>query len=218
MKVITLANLKGGSGKTTLAAHLATEATKSGAVVMADLDPQASTAHWRAMRSVTAPVLAEISVYQLAGKLPRMANAGCDYTILDTPASLLDTVRTAMSCSDLVVVPVKPTPVDIRALDRTIDMAKQLRKPFRLVVTQAQPGTKLAHRMADELSKVWPVAPVIIHQRTLYAMAMESGRCASEVDRTSMAASEISQLWRWLSEEMEELEPAPPAAFAAYRR
>ncbi|MDH3919282.1 MAG: ParA family protein, partial [Rhodospirillales bacterium] len=95
MQVVTLASRKGGSGKTTLAGHLAVEAERrgDGPVALVDLDPQGSLADWWNARTAETPVFAQTSVIRLAQDLRQLRESGIKLLVIDTPPALNDSIR-----------------------------------------------------------------------------------------------------------------------------
>lgn len=215
MRVVAVVNLKGGCGKSTVATHLAAEAARQLPVVMVDLDPQGSSRDWLRLRPHANPILCDASVHQFRNRLYHAAKAGAGLAVIDTPAALADIVTAAIEAADLVLVPVRPTPTDLAALERTITLIREHRRPFRVVLNQAVASAGLTGRMPDELSAGLPMVPVVLHQRTAYAAALGLGLSAGEMDGSSKAAAEVAVLWRDLSARLAEMHenlaiPMPP--------
>ena len=108
--VLTVASRKGGSGKTTLAGHLAVEAERSGAglVALVDIDPQGSLADWWNARSDPTPLYVHTNLPSLADDLERVRDRGIDIAVIDTPPAISSRVSQAIELSDLVIVPARP--------------------------------------------------------------------------------------------------------------
>ena len=104
MQVVTLASRKGGSGKTTLAGHLAVEAERcgDGPVALVDLDPQGSLADWWNLRAADTPRFVQTSVMRLGHDLAALQEAGIKLLVIDTPPALNDATREVVRLSDLV--------------------------------------------------------------------------------------------------------------------
>ncbi len=209
MRVVAVANLKGGAGKSTLAAHLAVEAAAAGPVVMVDLDPQRSTAAWAELRVQGAkpPALGELyldvpSRHQLHNRLGLFAKHALAACILDTPAALVDEVDAAIGAADLVVIPVRPTATDLGALQRTIDLVGRYRADAAVVLCQASPTTRLVADIRQQLDPSGRLLPVVVHQRTAFPSAMAIGRVAREIEPAGKAAGEIAMLWRLLADRL----------------
>ena len=125
MQTIAVINAKGGSGKTTLALHLAVAAVQEGRnVAVIDLDPQLTAVNWSQRRSSPEPVVLGRAVSQLGAELERVAGLGADVVLIDTPprwAGADTAARQAARVADLLVVPVRPTIVDLEATVATLE-------------------------------------------------------------------------------------------------
>jgi chromosome partitioning protein len=199
MRTIVFAARKGGASKTTLAGHLAVEAVRqqAGPVMLMDTDPQQSLAAWWREREAEEPTLVEVSLNQLAAEVAKV-KAAPGYLIIDTPPLEADTIRAVMDVADLVVIPVKPSPHDLKGVGVTVQMAKAAGKPFVFIVTQAIPRAGLTMQASLALSQHGPVATSIMHYRVDYAASMTDGRTAQEIDGGSKAAQEIRDLWAYV--------------------
>jgi chromosome partitioning protein len=100
--------------------------------------------------------------------------------------------------SDFVVIPVKPTPTDLRAVGVTVTLAKKHNKPFAFVITQAISRSTLTIKAPAILSNHGKVATMIMHCRSDYASCMGIGLTANEIDSKSKASEEIVELWQYL--------------------
>ena len=117
MKVIAFAAQKGGSGKTTLAAHIAVQAELNGdsPAALIDADPQGSLAAWYEERQETTPIFAKAIMARLPEQLAELRRAGVKYAIIDTPPAITSTIGHAIKLADLVIIPTRPSPHDLRA-------------------------------------------------------------------------------------------------------
>jgi len=197
MRVIVLAAQKGGSGKSTTAAHLAVhaEAVGDGPVVLVDLDPQRSLALWWHARKAEVPALAETTPEQLPDKIAALRKGGFAVAVIDTPPAVTDSISAALRCCDLALIPARPSPHDLRAVGATVALARDARRPFAFVVTQARAGTHLAADAVAALGAHGPVAPVFLQARQDYAASMVDGRTAQEADPKGRSAAEVAALW-----------------------
>lgn len=217
MHVMALASQKGGSGKTTLAGHLAiaAEASFPGAVALIDCDPQGSLSEWWNVRKAGTPLFAHCRMAQLAADLERMRAAGIALVVIDTPPAILETVVEVIQHSDLVVVPVQPSPHDLRAAAATVDLIERLGKPFIFVVNGATPRARITAEAAAALSRRGTVAPVTVHCRTGFAASMIDGRTVMEIAGNA-GSDEIQQLWAFVSPRFNrDSRAAPPHGLAA---
>jgi cellulose biosynthesis protein BcsQ len=131
MNVIVLASQKGGAGKTTLAAHLAVAAAGDGPAVLIDTDPQGSLSAWWNVRKSAAPVLAPMTIVELPEKLELLAGAGYGVAVVDTPPAITEAIGAVVVSADLVLIPTRPSPHDLRAVGSTVALV-QARQAFRL--------------------------------------------------------------------------------------
>lgn len=200
MKTLVIASQKGGAGKTTLAAHLAVAAEQAGAgpAVLIDTDPQGSLAAWWNVREDTAPALATASLADLPAKLEALAAAGVKLAVIDTPPAITAAIRDVVRLADLVLIPTRPSPHDLRAVGHTVDIATDAGRPFVFAVTQAKPTAQLTVQAVAALSDHGPVAPSIIHDRVGYAASMIDGRTVNETEAKGRSADEVRQLLDYL--------------------
>lgn len=208
MQVIAFASQKGGAGKTTLAGHLAVQAERAGAgpVALADADPQGSLADWWNERSVDWPAFAQTSLVRLHEDIERLRNLGFRMLIIDTPPAITSTISGVIRVADLVVIPTRPSPHDLRSVGRTIDLAESLDKPIVFVLNAASSRAKITNEAVIALSQHGTLAPSIVHQRTDFAASMIDGRTVMEVAKRSPSASEIEALWSYLDERLGRVE------------
>jgi chromosome partitioning protein len=204
MKVIVLANQKGGAGKTTIAGHLAVRAEEDGAgpVALVDTDPQASLSDWWNERIAPTPVFARVTLENLAEHLKELAASGIKLVVIDTPPAVTDTIRKVIAVADLVVIPSKPSPHDLRAVGSTVELVEAAGKPMVFVVNGAVSRARITSEAAIALSQHGKVVPVTIHHRTDFAQSMTDGRTAQELDPNSRSANEITQLWEYVRKQI----------------
>lgn len=204
MKTIVLASQKGGAGKTTLSGHLAVQAELSGhgPVVLLDTDPQGSLADWWNARTQSAPAFAQADVANLGQQLKDLGKSGYRYAVVDTPPAITETIQSVIRCADLVVIPTRPSPHDLRAVGKTVLMCEAAGlRPF-FVINGAAQRARITTEAAIALSEFGAVCPVVLYQRTDFASSMTDGRTAQEFDSQSRSASEIQRLWAYLVAQM----------------
>jgi chromosome partitioning protein len=201
MKVLAITSRKGGSGKTTLAGHIAVQAELSGAgpVAVVDTDPQGSLADWWNARSADTPVFARTSLMGLAEDIEDMRSFGIKLLVIDTPPAITSTIGDVIQVADLVVVPARPSPHDLRAAGATVELVERLGKPLVFVINGAAPRAKITSEAVIALSQHGRLAPAIIHQRTDFAASMIDGRTVMELPGRSKSADEIALLWEYLA-------------------
>lgn len=200
MQVIAFSSQKGGSGKTTLAGHVAVQAERSGAgpVALVDTDPQGSLSDWWNERLAETPAFARTSVARLVEDVARMREIGIKLLVIDTPPAITATICDVISIADLVVIPTRPSPHDLRAAGATVELVERLGKPMVFVINGAAPRARITSEAAITLSQHGTLAPSIIHQRTDFASSMIDGRTVMELSAKSRSAAEIEQLWQYL--------------------
>lgn len=201
MRVIAFASQKGGSGKTTLAGHIAVQAERAGAgpVAMIDTDPQGSLSDWWNVRKAETPAFAQTFISRLVEDMQKMRDLGIELLIFDTPPAITATIEQVVRVCDLVVVPTRPSPHDLRAAGATVDIVDKLGKSLVFVINAATPGDGITGEAAIALSQHGTVAPVTVHHRTEFASSMIDGRTVMELSDTPQSTEEIVQLWAYLA-------------------
>lgn len=200
MKVVVIASRKGGSGKTTLAGHLAVQAerTDMGPVALVDADPQASLADWWNKRTASTPVFVHSSVPDLPDDIERLRDIGIKLLVIDTPPALSSTIADVIRLSDLVVIPSRPSPHDLRSIGATVELVEHLGRPLVFVLNGAAPRARITNEAITILSQYGLLAPVIVHQRVDFAASMIDGRTVMELPGNSRSAEEVAELWGYL--------------------
>jgi len=191
MKVISLVSRKGGSGKTTIAGHLGV--ALPGKVAFMDTDPQGSLSSWWNDRQAETPGFVRVTPQKLPARIAQLAKGEFDYMVIDTPPDLGRALGAAIEVSDLVLVPIRPSPHDLRAVGATVDMVKAEKKRLAFIINNAIFNSRLTAE-AIAVLKGNKVCPVVIHQRSIYAASMVDGRTAQELSPSSKAAKEIAAL------------------------
>lgn len=199
-QVITIAQQKGGSGKTTLAVNLAVGFQKAGKrVALMDTDPQGSAGRWFMTRMEAqdgeAPDIAfsTASAWGVPYETRKLA-AEYDIVIIDTPPKADSDLRPALRCADLVLIPVATSHLDLWAVEVVLYLAEREDKPSMMVMTRARPGTRLAADVmakAQEMDAAVAVSPM--SNRVVYAETLGQGRSALEA-RKGPAHAEVEAL------------------------
>jgi chromosome partitioning protein len=197
--VIALASRKGGAGKTTLASHLAVqaEAAGDGPVAVMDTDPQGGLAGWWNARAAATPEWIE-PANGLSAAVEACRAAGYRALLVDTPPSLSETIAEVLALADLILVPVQPSPNDLRAVGGTVELAAASGKPMVFVINRATARARITTQAAIALSQYGAVSPVLLHARVDFATSMTDGRTAAELDPASKSAAEVAALWAYL--------------------
>lgn len=201
MKTVAILSQKGGTGKTTLAVHLAVAAERRDVpVAVLDLDPQASAADWKDSRAGDSPSVTSIQSSRLGKALEVAESAGAALVIIDSAPHSADAAVAAAEAADLILIPCRAGILDLRAIATTARIVKVTGKPA-FVIMNAAP-TRAPRLMADAIAAVHKhglaVAPVVIHQRSAYAHALTAGQTAEEYEPEGKAAEEVGELFTWL--------------------
>jgi chromosome partitioning protein len=207
MRTLAVLSQKGGTGKTTLAVHLAVAAwAEQRRVLIADLDPQRSATEWRRARSGSGPGLIESKPGALFVAQQASERAGVDLMVLDTrPAADGDTAE-AIRRADLCLIVLRPTFFDLKATVGTVEMTRAMGKAAAFVLNQAPPrrGDRETAAVLEAVEALkgmgLPIAPVGLRSRAVYQSAVAKGLTAQEAQPSSVAAREIGLMWRHVSE------------------
>lgn len=212
MYVLAVVSQKGGTGKTTLSGHLAVQAEREGAgpVALFDTDPQGSLSRWSDARPLDTPIFAGTSAQDLPQNLAALRARGVRLAIIDTPPAITSTIVDVVRAADLVLVPVRPSPHDLRAAGATIELVATLGKRLVFVVNGASSRARIAAEAAIALSQHGTVAPGIVHNRTEFASSMIDGRTVMELAKGERSAEEIAELWRYVSKQLEKTRAGAP--------
>lgn len=203
-KVITVAQQKGGAGKTTTVAHLAIAWTQLGrSVATVDIDPQGSLTRWHEVRSAATngkPGFTHLQIngWRTQAEVEKLARAH-DVVVIDSPPHAQTEARIAVRAASLVIAPVQPSPMDLWAMAPTLELAAQEKRQILMVLNRVPPRTKLADALAAEVQKlVNPPAVMLaetqIGNRTAYAGTLLTGMSVTETGRRTQAALEMQAL------------------------
>ena len=148
--------------------------------------PQGSLSHWWNARKSDTPLFVD-----------SLTPEGIDYLFVDTPPQRPDTKT--IQTADLVIIPVKPSPNDLRAVGETLAIVERLEKPFCFVITMAKNRTRIAIDALQVLAQYGRVAPVMLGDRVDFAESMIDGLSVVELSPKSKSADEIKQLWSYVN-------------------
>jgi chromosome partitioning protein len=198
MQTIVINSQKGGSGKTTLCAHLAVQAELlgDGPVFLIDTDPQGTLSTWHEKREAEVPQRADVPLSGLEAGLQLLQQHEARYCIIDTAPTRTDENVALFRMADIVLMPIRPSPSDLWAAAATVALLKEAGIPFLFVLTQAKANASITGQAAAALSHYGPVAETFIADRISYAAAMTDGRTAIELANKGPAAVETASLWK----------------------
>lgn len=200
MHVIAVLNQKGGSGKTTIATHLARSLQLDGdSVLLVDSDPQGSARDWAAVREEQPVTVVGIDRPTIERDLKHIARK--DFVVIDGAPQAADLAVSALKAADFVLIPVQPSPYDIWATAELVDLVKQRieltdgRLQAAFVVSRAIKGTRIGGEVAEALAGYdLPVLQARITQRVSYPGTASAGTTVLDADPAGDAATEVRAL------------------------
>ncbi len=203
MRVVALVAQKGGTGKSTIAAHLAVCAARRGqAVALIDLDPQASISAWGKRRTAGDVEVVTARPQELPRLLDQARDQGGDLVVVDTPGQLSVTSAATIALADLVLIPCRPAINDLAASELTAAQVRRAGPGRAAFVLNQVLSFGSRHVEAREALATWlPVCPVELHGLVAYQDALTDGRSVEELDPRGKAAAEIVRLYEWSAKE-----------------
>lgn len=199
MQIVTVATQKGGAGKTMLVAHLAVAARMDGlTVAVVDTDPQHSLEDWWGSREADDIQFVMSSAGDLAGNITLLRDAGIDILIIDTPGAVTASVRDVVMLSDIVIIPTRPSVVDVKATIPTVDIVESCNKPMIFVINAAVKAAKATAQTVIGMSQFGTVAPVQIGARGEFSLCFNDGRTVMETSPGSKSDDEIRELFKYV--------------------
>jgi chromosome partitioning protein len=210
MQILAVLSRKGGTGKTTVAVHLAAAAQAAGMnVLLGDMDPQRSALDWSKERAAMEPNVIEMKPGAMFIGVQQAARAGVtDLMVLDSRSNYDAEAAEAVRYADLCLIVVRPCFFDIRAIARTVELVANMRKAGMFVINQAPSRRngeepRLIREAVEALEGFGlPVAPVGLRYRQAYQNAVRNGLAAQELEPDSLAAFEINALWHHVRREL----------------
>ncbi len=210
MNTIAIVSQKGGSGKTTLALHLAVASAAQGRnTAIIDLDPQASSANWSDRRTAEVPVVLSAHASRLQHEIRRVREIGGEMLFLDTAPHSDSAALEAARAADLVLIPCRPAILDLEAITNTLSFIRTTGTPT-LVILNAIASTGQDAVLAEEALSAHDVetCPVRLGRRVAFARALLSGQSAQEYEPFGKAALEVKRLHDFITRKFEDFNPS----------
>ena len=196
--VIAVVVQKGGAGKTTLAINLAVAMEGKGkAVAIIDIDQQASATKWGDRRESNSPAVVSAHAARLKSLINDCKENGADFIIIDTPPHAENQALEAARVADIVLIPCRPSLVDLEAMGSSVNIAKIAKKPAYVVISQKPARGSLADEMKVAIEDA-EIAPVEIGNRIAFVHAYTMGQGVIEYEPKGKAADEITQLYKFI--------------------
>ena len=199
--ILSLLNQKGGVGKTTLAIHIAMALARRGdKVLLLDADPQGSALDWSASRTDD-PVFSVVGLPKptIHRELPAIAS-GFAHVVIDGPPRVYDVARSAIMASDVILIPVQPSPYDVWAAKEIVDLVREAEafKPnlkYAFAINRKIANTAIGRDVLEALAEYpIPVLKCHVGQRVTFAESAAQGSTVMEIAPESLASQEIKNL------------------------
>lgn len=200
--VTTVANLKGGTGKSTITIHLATAAQMTGIpTTILDIDPdQQAAAKWSDSRTTGHPPVLSAVYSRLPQSIAEAERSGAELVFIDTAAFEQKILAAAIQVAHLILIPCRPTAQDVQYLTATTDLVAAHQKPAAIVLNQVEPRlpeTEQARALITKLGLA--LSPIYLSKAVAYQRAIAAGLGVTEFEPTSKAAQEVLSLLDWIS-------------------
>lgn len=209
MKVWSIVSQKGGSGKTTLALHLAIAAAKDLKVLVIDLDPQQSAERWHALRQRATgakddPSIAAGPYQKLPDMLRTARKLGAELVLIDTPPKLDKAIVPSLTAATMVLVPLKSSILDLQALEDCADLVNlaKVRSKTVVILNAVPAGRTKEATVKESLRHASRSRLEVLSERLselpAFSQGLKSGRGVTETEKNGAAAKEITALYQAL--------------------
>lgn len=199
--IVAVLNMKGGSGKSTIATNLARGLQEHGSVCIVDADPQGTALRWDNANPDDADLPGVFAASMpLDKRIPELAK-GWDCVVVDGAAKAKDRTRQSVQAADVVLVPVRPSGADIWASEWLVGVIRNRQRmtggtpAAAFVISQQIVGTNLAGEIGEVLGQYdLPVLEGRTSQRVAYAEALSVGSTVLDMEPSSKAAAEVRKI------------------------
>ena len=204
MKILALISQKGGAGQTTLALNLAVAAVMDGKqTAVIDLDPQTSATDWGDSREKETPVVVAAVANRLTKVLEAAASSGADLAVIDTAPHSESASLAAARAADLVLIPCRPSILDLRAIGTTVDLINLAQAQASIILNAVPPRGNLADDAEQAVAQYnIPVLPVRIGERAAFYHSLTASLSAPEYEPKSKASREIQQVYKLICKQI----------------
>jgi chromosome partitioning protein len=196
-KVITIAQQKGGAGKTTVAAHIAIALhQKNYKVLLVDIDPQASLTTWYNVRKENQEKnkndieLISVAGWRVDNEITKLKDI-YDFIVIDSPPHTEAEAKSAIRSADMIITPIQASPTDIWATEATTLLAEKEKKPLYLLLNRLSPNSKITSEITKGLKNLLKTT---LGNRVAFAACLLEGKCVTETSPGSVAAKEVKSL------------------------
>jgi chromosome partitioning protein len=185
------------------------------ATVILDADPQATASRWGKWRAGRDPDVIDCASHSLLpDKLERLAKAGAEFAVIDTPPAADIMAREACRAADFLLIPCRPRAFDLDAVRTTAELARASGKPAFVVFMAGPPRAAVLYAEARTLVERigLQIAPVMLPERAAFHHSVAEGKTAPELEPVGKAAEDVAALWSWVWKQVSVLTRKPANA------